>query len=64
MYTWLVRILINHCHDVRRKKKRQKTKSIESKTADNQEVTLDLADARQDLQEKVELSEEDLKAKR
>ena len=57
IYTWLVRILINHCHDVRRKKKRQKTHSLESRNSDNQDVTLDVADNRQNLQEKVELSE-------
>ena len=61
LYTWLVRILINHCHDLRRKRQRRKTTSLERKTNDEKEVTLDIEDKRQNISEKVELSEASLR---
>ena len=61
LYTWLVRILINHCHDLRRKKQRRKTTPLERKTNDEKEVTLDIEDKRQNISEKVELSEASLR---
>lgn len=51
-YTWLVRILINHCHDLRRKKG-EKAVSLNQMNDEGN----DLADVRADLTKKIELSE-------
>ena len=61
LYTWLVRILINHCHDIHRKHKRQKTSSMFKQSKDGQDYGVDLEDGRQDLQKKIELSEASLR---
>ncbi len=51
LYTWLVRILINHCHDLRRKRVKRSENSIDE---DHESA---LADVRINLEKKIELSE-------
>ena len=57
LYTWLVRILINHCHDLHRKYKRRQTTGLFKSTKEGGDYDLDIEDRREDLQKKIELSE-------
>lgn len=41
IYTWLVRILINHCHDIKRLHKRRRTHSIEEIAPDGKELQIE-----------------------
>lgn len=57
LYTWLVRILINHCHDIHRKLKRRKTSSLQVQIAENKELENEIVDERQDIEKKIERGE-------
>ncbi|MCB1147983.1 MAG: RNA polymerase sigma factor [Leptospiraceae bacterium] len=55
IYTWLVRILINHCHDLQRARKRRNVRSLEEITVDGREIQI--ADPKSDHAKNYELSE-------
>ncbi|MDH5719299.1 MAG: RNA polymerase sigma factor [Spirochaetia bacterium] len=55
IYTWLVRILINNCKDAKRRK--NKTDNF-SKKYKNKEENFNLQDLRENISEKIELSDE------
>lgn len=57
LYTWLVRIVINQCHDMRRKRTRIRQRSV-SMVSENEEKVLEIPDARRDPEKNAELSDE------
>lgn len=60
VYTWLVRILINHCHDILRVNKKKKTRSLDENAGENANLKLQIVDKRQDLEKNNEQNEASL----
>lgn len=54
-YTWVVRILINHCHDVQRKVSRRSKRELSDEASGRQSAQI--ADSRVRPEENIELSE-------
>jgi len=57
VYTWLVRILINHCHDILRVSKRKSTSSLDDTFNDSNESRFQITDKSQNLEKKIEQTE-------
>jgi len=54
-YTWVVRILINHCHDMQRKVSRRSKREVAGDLVEQKSTQI--ADSRPDAQQNIELSE-------
>lgn len=54
-YTWVVRILINHCHDMQRKVSRRQKREVSGEMSEAKGATI--ADSRPNTEENIELSE-------
>jgi len=54
-YTWVVRILINHCHDIHRTRNRRSKREVDSRLSDIK--TENIPDARNNAAQNIELSD-------